>query len=318
MKATEFTHTASDGHPVSVRRWSPAGAPKAALLVVHGMAEHSSRYGRLAEVMTQAGWVVYTPDLRGHGKTAGVGELGWIAAKDGLKRIRDDLREIAAGVVKEEGGIPLFLFGHSLGSLIAEAYIAAGFPGLAGCVLSGVLAPPPPALLAVGRLIAAAGALFKGGRAKSPLLHGMAFDSNNRYFPSPRTPSDWLSRDAAEVDKYVADPLCGFMCSFDFYRDLFSGLSMYLALAPFAGVPKDLPIYIFAGAEDPLGGAKGFVPLLAEKLRAAGVKGVDTRLYPGGRHETLNEINRDEVMADVREWLEARLRSAADARAAAP
>jgi alpha-beta hydrolase superfamily lysophospholipase len=318
MKATEFTHTASDGRSVFVRRWSPAGTAKATLLVIHGMAEHSARYERLAEVMTQSGWTVYAPDLRGHGRTAGVGELGWIAERDGFRRVRDDVLEIAARIAKEEGGVPSFLLGHSVGSLLAEAAIAEGVPGLAGCVLSAVLAPPPPLLLAVGRLIAAVGALAKGGRAKSPLLYAMSFGANNRYFARPRTPCDWLSRDAAEVDKYMADPLCGFVCSFAFYRDLFAGLSMYLALAPFAGVDKGLPVYVFAGAEDPLGGAKGFVPLLAEKLKAAGVRSVDTRLYPGARHETLNEVNRDEVMSDVRDWLESRLRPASPARSSAP
>jgi alpha-beta hydrolase superfamily lysophospholipase len=318
MKATEYSHAASDGHPIFVRRWSPTGSPKAVLLVAHGMAEHSARYERLADAMTQAGWAVYVPDLRGHGKTAAAGELGWIAARDGFRRIRDDLGEIAEDAAKENPGLPLFLFGHSMGSLLAEAYVAEGRAGLAGCVLSGVIAPPPPLLLAVGRLIAAVGVLIKGGRAKSPLLHGMSFGANNRYFPNPRTPCDWLSRDDAEVDKYLADPLCGFVCSFAFYRDLFAGLSLYLSIAPFAGVDKDLPVYVFAGAEDPLGGAKGFVPLLAEKLRAAGIRSVDTRLYPGGRHETLNELNRDEVASDVREWLESKLRPAASSRSAAP
>lgn len=318
MKASEFTFIASDGHPVFIRRWSPTGTPKASLLVIHGMAEHSARYERLAEVMTQAGWAVYAPDLRGHGKTAGVGALGWIAERDGFRRIRDDLRGIVGLIAEEQGGLPLFLLGHSMGSLLAETYIAEGGTGLSGCVLSGVLTPPPSFLLAVGRLIAAVGALFKGGRAASPLLHGMSFGANNRYFPNPRTPCDWLSRDAAEVDKYIADPLCGFVCSFAFYRDLFAGLSLYFALSPFPGIEKDMPIYVFAGAEDPLGGAKGFVPILAEKLKAAGARSVDTRLYPGARHETLNEINRDEVMSDVREWLESRLRPAAAVRSAAP
>jgi len=319
MRSTEFVHAASDGHPVFVRRWSPDGSPRAILLIFHGMAEHSARYERFADVMTQAGWAVYAPDLRGHGKTAALGEIGWIAERDGLGRIREDLRGIADFAVREQGGVPLFVFGHSMGSLVAETYIASDSSGLSGCVLSGVIAPPPPALLAVGRLIAAVGILIKGGRAKSPLLHGMSFSANNRYFSPVRTPCDWLSRDAAEVDKYVADPLCGFVCSFAFYRDLFAGLSLYLARSPFAGVGKDLPVYVIAGAEDPIGGAKGFVPLLAERLRAAGVRSVDTRLYPGARHETLNEVNRDEVMEDVKEWLESRLASAAaPPRPAAP
>jgi len=317
MVEAEFVHIASDGHPVFVRKWSPAGTPKAALIVIHGMAEHSARYRGLAEAMTQAGWAVYVPDLRGHGKTAVEGRLGWIAERDGFGRIRADLKELAASASAQEGGAPLFLFGHSMGSLIAETLLAEGASSFAGCALSGVIAPPPPALLAVGRLLAAIGALIKGGTTRSPLLHAMSFGANNKYFEPSRTACDWLTRDAAAVDAYIGDGQCGFACSFDLYRDLFSGLSMYLSASPFARLGKDLPVYVFAGAEDPIGGAKGFVAELAGMLRKAGLRDIETRLYPGARHETLNETNRDEVARDLRDWLEARL-SALLARPSSP
>jgi alpha-beta hydrolase superfamily lysophospholipase len=145
----------------------------------------------------------------------------------------------------------------------------------------------------------------------SPLLHAMSFSANNRYFEPARTSCDWLSRDTAEVDAYIADPLCGFVCSFDFYRALFSGLSLYLRPSPFAKVDKTLPVYIFSGAEDPIGGAKGFVPVLAEMLRKAGLADVETRLYPGARHETLNETNHSEVVEDLKKWLVERIERAA-------
>jgi alpha-beta hydrolase superfamily lysophospholipase len=110
------------------------------------------------------------------------------------------------------------------------------------------------------------------------------------------------------VDAYVSDPLCGFVCSFGFYRDLLAGLrSLYGKASPFAGAPRGLPVYILSGAEDPVGGARGFVPLLAGKLKAAGLESVETRLYPGARHEILNETNKDEVLKDVKEWLESSL-----------
>ncbi len=317
MKTTDFTYSASDGQPVFVRKWSPAAAPKAVLVVVHGMAEHSARYGRLAEVLTQSGLTVIAPDLRGHGKTAEAGRLGWIAERDGFARICADLRGIIDAVRADEQGAPLFILGHSMGSLIAELLIASDSSGLAGCVLSGVIAPPPPPLLMVGKILAACGAFLKGGSAASPLLHAMSFSANNRDFEPARTECDWLSRDTAEVDAYIADPLCGFVCSFDFYRDLFSGLSLYLRRSPFAQVDKNLPVYIFAGADDPVGGAKGFVPVLADMLRRAGLRDIETRLYPGARHETLNEINRGEVVEDLRNWLVSRIEGAQN-RAVAP
>ncbi len=307
MIEAEFVHTASDGHPVFVRKWSPSGTPKASLLVIHGMAEHSARYRFLAEAMTQAGWAVYVPDLRGHGKTALEGRLGWIADRDGFGRIRADLKELAALASAQEGGAPLFLFGHSMGSLIAETLLAEGGSSFAGCALSGVIAAPPPALLAVGRLLAAIGAFAKGKTARSPLLHSMSFGANNKYFEPARTNRDWLTRDVSMVDRYIADPFCGFVCSFGLYRDLFSGLALHLARSPFGRVEAGMPVYIFAGADDPLGGAKGFVSELAAKLRKAGLRDIETRLYPGARHETLNETNRDEVAQDLRDWLEARL-----------
>ncbi len=307
MKSSDFWHGVSDGKTIFVRAWLPSGTPKALLLVAHGMAEHSGRYERLAELMTGVGWAVYAPDHRGHGRSAAAGELGWLAERDGFSRLRDDLHEVAQEVAADHPGLPLFLLGHSLGSLIAEAFLGSYGKGLSGCVLSGVLIPPAPLLLFAARLIAALGSIFKGQRAPAKLLHKMSFDSNNKDFEPARTLMDWLSRDAAEVDKYVADPLCGFVCSFGLYRDLLTGFSsVYGKGSGFSNLAKSLPIFILAGAEDPLGGALGFVPLLAGKYKAAELQDVETRLYPGARHEILNETNRDEVMADVKAWLESK------------
>ena len=308
MKSSDFTHTASDGKAVFVRRWLPDGNPKATLLVAHGLAEHSARYERLAAAMTAVGWSVYAPDLRGHGRTAAPGELGWFADRDGFSRVRDDLHEVALAASAECPGLPLFLFGHSMGSLLAEAYLAAYGRELAGCLLSGVLAPPPPLLLASARLIAALGSVFKGQKTPADVLHKMSFDASNKDFEPARTPTDWLSRDSAEVDKYVADPLCGFVCSFGLYRDFLAGFAaVYRGGAAFSGLRKNLPLFIAAGAEDPLGGSKAFVSMLADKLKAGGLQEIETRLYPGARHEILNETNRGEVLGEIKGWLESRL-----------
>jgi alpha-beta hydrolase superfamily lysophospholipase len=307
MRSSDFFHSASDGKKIFVRKWLPTGAPKSLLLIAHGMAEHSARYERFAAMMTASGWAVYVPDHRGHGQTAGEGELGWLGDRGGFFHVRDDLREIGLLAKAEYEGLPLFLLGHSMGSILAESFIAAYGKDISGCVLSGAVAPMPAALLAAGKLIASVGAACKGQRSPAKLLDKMGFGANNKDFQPARTRFDWLSRDPAEVDKYVADPLCGFVCSFGFYRELFAGFSsLYGRSAPFAGVPKSLPVYILSGAEDPVGGALGFVARLAAMLKAAGLQEVDTRLYPGARHEILNETNRDEVQKDVKEWLEAR------------
>jgi alpha-beta hydrolase superfamily lysophospholipase len=308
MKYSESTHTASDGKSIFVRTWLPSGAPKAVLLIAHGMAEHGARYERFASVMAEAGWAIVAPDHRGHGKTAASGELGWFADRYGFFRIRDDLHEIALGLRETYMSAPLFLYGHSMGSVLAETYIAAYGQDLSACALSGVVEPMAPLLLAVGKLIAVMGCLFKGQRKPAKMLDTMGFSAYNKDFEPARTKVDWLSRDPAEVDKYVSDPLCGFICSFGFYRDFFAGIaSLYNKRGAFDSVPKSLPLYIFAGAEDPAGGAKGWVSRLAEKLKEAGVQSVETRLYPGARHEVLNETNRDEVMKDLRDWLDCRV-----------
>ncbi len=310
VKSSDFLHTTSDGKKVFVRKWLPSGTPKALLLLAHGMAEHSARYEGLAAAMAASGWATYAPDHRGHGRTADgdSGELGWLAERDGFSRVRDDLHEVALAAAVEYPGLPLFLLGHSMGSLLAESYLFSYGKELAGCVLSGVPAPPSPLLGAFGKLIAGLGSAIKGQKAPARILHKMSFEANNGDFAPARTPCDWLSRDAAEVDKYVADPLCGFVCSFGFYRDLFAGFSsLYGPGASFSGLRKPVPIFIIAGAEDPLGGAKGFVSLLSGKFKAVGLQDVATRLYPGARHEVLNETNRDEVVGDIKAWLEAKL-----------
>jgi alpha-beta hydrolase superfamily lysophospholipase len=308
MKSSDFIHKASDGTPIFVRKWLPSGNVKAILLVAHGLAEHSQRYERLASLLASAGWASYAPDHRGHGRTAAAGELGWFAPREGFSRVRDDLHEIALVAASENPGLPLFLLGHSMGSLLAESYLAPYGRELSGCVLSGILAPLPPILVVAGKLISALGSAFKGQKTPSKLLHRMSFDASNRDFEPARTRVDWLSRDAAEVDKYVADPLCGFVASFGMYRDLLAGfVSVYYRGAGFTALPKPLPLLILAGAEDPQGGAQSFVPLLADRYKAAGLQDIETRLYPGARHEILNETNRDEVMGDIKLWLESRL-----------
>ena len=228
MKTLDFVHIASDKKEIHVHRWLPDGAPKALVLVAHGMAEHAARYARLAETLTASGWAVYAPDHRGHGETAGPGELGWFAEKDGFRRVVDDLHEIALAAQAEYKGLPLFLFGHSMGSILSEAYIGTYGEGLAGCALSGVVEPPASNLLPVARFLAGVGCLFKGQKSKAPLLDSMSFGANNKAFEPARTKFDWLSRDAAEVDKYVADPFCGFVCTDGFFRDLLSGFPPHL------------------------------------------------------------------------------------------
>lgn len=307
MKTLDFTHVASDKKGIRVHRWLPEGKPKALLLVAHGMAEHASRYARLAGALTTAGWAIYAPDHRGHGETAAAGELGWLAERDGFGRVVEDLHEIALAAQAEHPGLPLLLFGHSMGSVLSEAYISKYGSGLSGCALAGVVEPPAPGLLAVARLLAGAGCLFKGQKAKAPLLDSMSFGSFNKPYEPARTKFEWLSRDAAEVDKYVADPFCGFVCTDGFFRDLLAGFAIvYGKGGALSSLPASLPVLVMAGEADPCGAARGFAEVLASLLRAGGITDLTKRTYPGARHEILNETNREEVTGELLAWLESK------------
>lgn len=303
MKTEEFSHIADDGKSIHVYRWSPEAKPKACVLVAHGMAEHAGRYGRLAQALTAAGYEVWAPDHRGHGKTAAEGELGWFAHENGFRRVVDDLKRLADKIKAERPGLKLFLFGHSMGSFMAQWFMALYGGMLTGCVLSGTAGDPGP-VASVGRLIARLGCALAGERRRTPLLDKMSFGAFNKAFVPVRTPFDWLSRDTAEVDKYIADPRCGFICTFGLFRDLLGGLAAIHAKGAQAGIPKTLPVYMFAGEKDPVGAATGSFDALAAVYRGLGIRDLEAKKYPDGRHETLNDLDRDRVAADLLSWLD--------------
>ena len=305
MNETTLTHTASDGVDLFVRRWIGSQAPKALVLIAHGVAEHSGRYARPASALVSRGYEVWAPDHRGHGKTAPVsGGRGWFAARNGFPRVVDDLKEIRDRMAAERPGLPVFLLGHSMGSSLARYYMVLYGEDLAGCALSGPLALTP-LLAAASSLIVAAGRALQGGRGIAKFAHGMTLGSYAKAFRPIRTPLDWLSRDPAEVDAYIADPDCGFVCTWDWYRDINEGTMFVEDPKNVRRIPKTLPIYIFAGTADPVGAALGGADRLAASYRAAGIRNVKLKLYSEGRHESLNEINRDEVVRDFADWLDA-------------
>jgi alpha-beta hydrolase superfamily lysophospholipase len=288
------------GRGIFTRRWSPHDTPRAALMIAHGLAEHGARYARLAEALTGAGIVVYAHDHRGHGPACPPADLGFFAERDGWRACLDDIHAVAQAIRAAHPGLPLVFFGHSMGSFMGQTYIAEHGDDLAGAVLSGS-AGSPPAILRVGRLLLAIERLRVGKRGHSKLIQALMFDGLNKAFEPARTPYDWLSRDPAEVDAYAADPLCGFPLTAQIARDVAGALGE-LGSAELAGrVRKDLPLYVFSGERDPVG-AK--VHGLIDSYRVAGLTRLTSRIYPEGRHEMLNDINRDEVTADLLAWLE--------------
>lgn len=308
MKTDELDLRADDGATVHVYRWLPedpatASAVRGVVLIAHGLAEHGARYARLAEALTAAGWAVYAEDHRGHGKTApSESALGHFADEDGWSRVVADLRMVAERARREHPGAPLVLFGHSMGSFLSQTLVLRHPQEIDALVLSGTTAGGG-ALVTAGRQVAKLERLRKGRRGKSALLTKLSFGSYNTGFEG-RTEFDWLSRDPREVDLYVADPRCGFEATTQLWIDLLGALEE-LGRADWARLPRDLPIYVFAGERDPVGGKGAGVRRLVSALRAAGLTGVEERLYGDARHEMLNETNRDEVTGELLRWLDA-------------
>lgn len=306
MQSTTTTVTASDGIPLHTNRWLPDGSPKAVVQIAHGMAEHSARYARLGEALTAAGYAVYASDHRGHGATASTADHGYFGDTDGWDTVVEDVRAVTRFAQEEHPGLPVFLLGHSMGSFLARAYVIEDSRDLAGLVLSGTAGDPGP-LGKAGLGVARAESRLRGRRHVSALLDKLTFGQYNAAFKPNRTDFDWLSRDDAEVDRYVADPLCGQTFTSGFFADLLAGLAGINDRRRVARVRRDLPILLVAGDQDPVGDKGKGVRAVREQYASVGVADVTCTLYPGARHEIFNETNRDAVTADVIAWLDAHL-----------
>lgn len=295
-----FTLKADDCIDVCVYRWLPSVRPTAVVQLIHGLAEHAGRYARLAAALNAEGYAVYASDLRGHGKTLRTsGDLGFFAEANGWRKCLDDLWQVNRQAATENPGLPTVLLGHSMGATLARQFMAEHGDSLSGVILSGA-SGQPNALAQSGRLTARLERLRLGPRGHSNLIQSLTFDAFNKRFQPSRTSFDWLSRDPAEVDKYVADPLCGFPASSQLWVDM---LDAWAAIARSCdGVPRTLPIYVISGTHDPVSArTKALTPML-EQFRAADLQ-VESKFYPEARHELLNETNRDEVTTNLIDWI---------------
>jgi alpha-beta hydrolase superfamily lysophospholipase len=297
-----FWLNSTDATPLYVNRWYSEQPPKALLMVAHGMAEHSGRYARLAEALVAQGFEVYAHDQRGHGKTAEHGLLGHYADSNGWNLVVNDLACLNHHMRQQHPLAPIFLLSHSMGSYIAQAYLMQHSSSLQGAILSGSNYQPV-ALYRAGQWLARVERWRQGPQSFSALLEFVSFGSFNKAFKPNRTAFDWLSRDPAEVDKYVNDPLCGFRCSNQLWHDLLGGLQQITPLENLAQIDSSLPLLVIGGACDPVSDGKRQHDL-ANALKAAGNAHVQVKLYPEARHELLNESNRDEVTTFIIDWLQ--------------
>lgn len=314
MRSTVF-HLEVNGQGMGVHHWLPEGDPRGVVQVSHGMAEHGARYGGVAQALTDQGWAVIAGDHRGHGRTAAaadgpgprvgadpLGNLGHFADRLGWGKVVEDLRSIALHASVLHPGVPMVLLGHSMGSLLARDYAARWAHDLDGLVLSGT--PRPQGLIGSGgKLFARAMVRARGPRSRAHQLHRANFGSYNAAFKPNRTEYDWLSRDPDEVDAYIADPDCGFVCTNALYVDLITGLERVNDKKTIKPTGRKMPILLQTGSMDPVGGERAATALKG-LYRSIGNKQVTLKTYQGARHEVYHETNRAQVFQDLLTWLE--------------
>jgi alpha-beta hydrolase superfamily lysophospholipase len=279
------------------------GEVKSVLQIAHGMAEHLERYEAFADVLCDNGIAVYINDHLGHGSSIkNKNELGYFGKNDGWKNFIEDCHELTKIAKAENPGKPYIFFGHSMGSFVARAYSSKYAGEIDGAIYCGTAGPNPAA--GAGKMVANLIISLKGDRYKSKLIDKMAFGTYNSKFEK-RTAFDWLTRDNFQVDKYIADDLCGFLFTTAGYRDLFSLLAYVSSKEWFEGLSKELPVLIISGAMDPVCNYSKGIDQVYNALTAAGKTNVQKILYKDARHEILNESACfDTVCKDVLSWID--------------
>lgn len=278
--------------------------PRAIVHVNHGMAEHAARYGRFAEYLAGRGYAVYAHDHRGHGATtAPDAPIGSFGQGDGFGKVIADAQSVNDHIRAAHPGRPVVVFGHSMGAIITLNYVMRHHESIdAAAVWNASF--NAGALFSIGRLLLKAERMFKGSDVPSSLAQKLTFEAWNKAYAPNRTDFDWLSRDAAEVDKYAADPLCGFAASNGMWLSVLDAIGAGASDANLAGIPRTLPFSLVAGGQDPVSEKGEAILALARRLQGAGFSDVSATIYPQSRHECLNDLDRDEVMEAFADWLD--------------
>lgn len=277
---------------------------KAVVQISHGMAEHAARYLPFAEYLCENGFAVFLHDHIGHGESVASPELLGYFGEHGEQNFIADMKTVTDWAKKAYPDLPLFLLGHGMGSLIARKYTAQYGSLLAGAVYSGTSGSNPA--LGFGLLLCDMLIKFKGAKHRSKLLDKIAFGAYNKK-TEKRTPCDWASRDAKEVDKFIADPLCGYMYTVSGMQALFLTVREISQDSWYVAVPQNLPVLLISGTMDPIGNYGKGVQEVYRRLKDTDHRNVQIKLYDGARHEILNETNRAEVFSDILSFLSANL-----------
>ena len=301
-----FTFPSSDGrHTCHGSCWQPArDLPRGVVQIVHGVAEHMGRYEWFARFLAGHGYAVCGADHLGHGRTgAEDGKFGYFGPRRGWELVTRDVRRLRLMAGDRFPGVPYFLLGHSMGSFLTRTYLCR-YPGTVdGAILSGT-GQESALLVGAGKALAGLIAHIRGPEAVSPLVNELSLGSYNKQFRPNRTGADWISRDEKVVDAYLRDPWCTFTPTVGMFRDMLGGLQYIAGPAALAQMDPDTPVYLFSGDRDPVGGNGAGVRKVYGYFEKQGTRDLTMKLYPGGRHEMLNELNREEVYADVLAWLD--------------
>ena len=290
---------------LGVSLFRPEGKLKAVVQIVHGMSEHRKRYEDFAEFLKSHGYGVVTFDLPGHGESAEGGLKGYFGEKGGWDHLLYATHQVTEQIKKECPGVPIVLFGHSMGSIIGRCYIQQYDDELAGTILSGVPNYQPAAKL--GQTLGNFIKRFKGGKGYSRLMDYLVTGTFNKAVKNPKTPFDWISYNEENVSKYAKDSNCGFPFTIQGYIDELEGVVRMHEVSLYKGKHKEMPLFVFAGEDDPCrGGDAGFEDTI-NTLKQAGYKDITTKLYANMRHEVLNEKDHMVVYEDVLNWLEEKI-----------
>lgn len=305
MKSETFAFPSATGkHTLHGIAWIPDGPVRAIMQISHGMVEYIERYQPLAEYLTEKGILVVGHDHVGHGQSvSGPDEWGHFSVKNGGRTLVEDLHTLTLKLRRQVPGIPLFLMGHSMGSFVARRYMMTYGRDIDGAIVMGTGNQPTYQLLA-GQMLTALLTRLYGEGYRSPLMARLLFSRSNRRIPQPRTENDWLTKDTGIVDRYRCDPACSFRFTLNGYANLFALIRYVKKPAHIAAIPRDLPVILLSGEDDPVGDYGRAVQQVYESLKKRGLTDLTIKLYPEDRHELINETDRETVFKDIGNWLE--------------
>lgn len=303
MTKREFTFPSTDERTqIHGIEWIPDGEVKAVLQICHGMVEYINRYHDFAVYLAERGICVVGHDHLGHGKSiCSEEEHGFFPQPDGNKCVIGDIHKLRGMTKEKYPHVPYFMLGHSMGSFLLRQYLTMYADGLAGAVIMGT-GYQPLMILKAGQMVCKIVAAFKGWKYRSELVNSLSFGSFNKKFEPAETPKDWVTSDKVIRDAYVKDPLTSFTFTVGGYYQMFEGMKVLDTKGSVDKIPKDIPVFFVAGADDPVGNFGKGVTKIYEKYKGAGIQDVSMKLYPNDRHEILNETDRAQVYEDLYQW----------------